>query len=78
MQLFSHKKRFSDQQYYLLKVMNSQPYFSLSIEHTAKITPGHCKTGLCFYCFQVARLSIQKWAAKWGQKKLTGKAHSKQ
>ena len=38
--------------------MNDQPDLSLSIEDTAKVTPSHCKTGLCFYCFQVARLSI--------------------
>ena len=43
---------------YLLKVMNGQPNLSLSIEDTAKVTPRHCKAGLCFYCFQVARLSI--------------------
>lgn len=54
--------------------MNGQPYFSLGIEDTAKVTPSHSKTGLCFYGFQVARLSIQKWAAKRGEQKMQGQA----
>lgn len=38
--------------------MNGQPNLSLGIEDTAKITPCNSKAGLCFYRFQVARLSI--------------------
>lgn len=33
-----------------------QPYLSLSIEHTAKVAPSHCKVRLSLYGFQVASL----------------------
>lgn len=52
--------------------MNGQPDLSLGIEDTPEVTPCHCKTGLRFYCFQVARLSILKWTAKTGTAKNAG------
>lgn len=52
--------------------MNGQPYFSLGIEDTAKVTPSHSKTGLRFDGFQVARLSIQQMSSKTGRAKNAG------
>lgn len=45
---------------YLFKVMNGKPDFSLSIEHTAKVTPCNCKIGLRFNCLQITGLGRVK------------------
>ena len=46
---------------HLFKVVDGQPDFSLSVEDTAQVAPGHSKVGACFNRFQVACLKGLKW-----------------
>ena len=43
--------------HYLLKMMNSQPYFSLSIVHTPQVTPSHSKPRLRINSLHIACLN---------------------
>ena len=51
----------------LLKVMDRQPDFSLSVEDASKIRPSHSKVRSGFYCFQVTCL-IQERSKEQGRK----------
>ena len=42
--------------FYLFKVVNSEPYFTLRVEYAAQITPSHGKARLCLNGLQIARL----------------------
>ena len=45
---------------YLFKMMNCQPYFTLSIEHTTQVTPSYSKVWLGFNGLQITSLKIWK------------------
>lgn len=45
---------------YLFKMMNCQPYLTLSIEHTSQITPSYSKVWLGFNSLQITSLKIWK------------------
>ena len=43
--------------HYLLKMMNGQPYLSLSIVHAPQVTPRHSKPRLSIDSLHIARLN---------------------
>jgi hypothetical protein len=45
---------------YLFEMMNCQPYFTLSIEHTSQVTPSYSKVWLGFNSLQITSLKIGK------------------